>query len=148
VALSRSQEKRALAQRLGAGTALDTDGAFEEQLRELTAGAGAAAAMDFTGVDRLVARLVRCTRRGGRLVMVGYTSGTLGLPYAETVMNGIDVMGSRSYTREDVRVALGLMQRRKVDPLVGKTAGLEDVDRALDWIADASVTGRVVVTVD
>jgi D-arabinose 1-dehydrogenase-like Zn-dependent alcohol dehydrogenase len=148
VALSRSEEKRRLAERLGAVTGLDTDGAFEEQLRELTGGAGTAAAMDFTGVDRLVARLVRCVRRGGRVVLVGYSSGALSLPYAETVMNGIDVLGSRSYTREDVRVALGLMERRKVDPPVGKTAHLEDVDRALDWIAGASITGRVVVTVD
>jgi propanol-preferring alcohol dehydrogenase len=148
VALSRSEEKRRLAERLGAVTGLDTDGAYEEQVRDLTGGAGAAAAMDFTGVGAQVARLVRCVRRGGRIVLVGYTSGALSLPYAETVMNGIDVMGSRSYTREDVRVALGLMERRKVDPLIGKTAHLEDVDRALDWIADASITGRVVATID
>ncbi len=148
VALSRSEEKRRLAARLGAVTGLDTDGAFEEQVRDLTGGAGAAAAMDFTGVDAQVARLVRCVRRGGRIVLVGYTSGTLSLPYAETVMNGIDVLGSRSYTREDVRVALGLMERRKVDPLVGKTTHLEDVNSALDWIAEGSIIGRVVATVD
>jgi D-arabinose 1-dehydrogenase-like Zn-dependent alcohol dehydrogenase len=58
------------------------------------------------------------------------------------------VMGSRSYTREDVRVALGLMERRKVDPLIGKTTHLEDVDTALHWIADGSITGRVVATID
>jgi len=75
---------------------------------------------------------------------VGYTSGTLELPYAQAVMNGIDVLGSRSYTREDVRVALGLMERGKVDPLVGQRVGLEEVDQALDRIAEGSVTGRVV----
>jgi D-arabinose 1-dehydrogenase-like Zn-dependent alcohol dehydrogenase len=62
-------------------------------------------------------------------------------------MNGIDVLGSRSYTREDVRIALGLMERGKVDPLIGRTVGLDEVDRALDWIADGSVTGRVVATI-
>ncbi len=148
VALSRSEEKRSLSMRLGAVAALDSERSYEEQVRDLTGGAGVAAAMDFTGVSTQVARLVRCLRRGGQIVLVGYTSGGLTLPYPETVMNGIDVLGSRSYTREDVRVALGLMARGKVDPLIGRTISLDEVDKALDWIADGSVTGRVVATVD
>jgi D-arabinose 1-dehydrogenase-like Zn-dependent alcohol dehydrogenase len=76
---------------------------------------------------------------------VGYSVGVLELPYAEIVMNGIDVLGSRSYTREDVRVALGLIQRGKVDPLIGGRVGIEEVDPALDRIAEGSVMGRIVV---
>ncbi len=78
--------------------------------------------------------------------MVGYTSAPLELPHAETVLNGIDVMGSRSYTREDLRLALSLIQRHKVDPLVAERVGLEEVDEALDRIAAGAVTGRLVVS--
>ncbi len=81
------------------------------------------------------------------MVLVGYTSGPLELPYAEMVLNGVDVMGSRSYTREDVRVALGLIERGKLDPLVGERVELEGVDRGLDLIEQGSVTGRVVALV-
>jgi 2-desacetyl-2-hydroxyethyl bacteriochlorophyllide A dehydrogenase len=148
VGLSRSEEKRKLAMRLGAVAALDTEGSYEEEVRNLTGGVGVTAAMDFTGVSTQVTRLVRCMRRGGQIVLGGNTSGGLTVPYAETVMNGVDMLGSRSYTREDVRVALGLMERGKVDPLIGRTVGLDEVDTALDWIAEGSVTGRVVATVD
>ncbi len=148
IALSRSAEKRKLGEKFGAVATLDTAGPFPEQIRELTSGIGAAAAMDFMGVDAQMARLVRSMRRGGRIVMVGYTAGNLTVPYAETVMNGVELMGSRSYTREDVRMALGLMQRGKVDPLIGKKTRIEDVNAALDWIDTATVTGRVVATID
>jgi len=147
IGLSRSEEKRRLAVRLRAVAALDTEGSYEDEVRNLTGGVGVTVAMDFTGVSTQVARLVRCMRRGGQVVLVGYTSGVLTIPYAETVMNGVDVLGSRSYTREDVRIALGLMERGKVDPLIGRTVDLNEVDRALDWIAEGSVTGRVVATV-
>lgn len=145
LAVSRDEAKRRLAVRLGAAEALNTAGPWEEQIRNLSGGVGAAAAVDFSGVTEVVARLARCVRRGGRLVLVGYSVGVLELPYAEIVMNGIDVLGSRSYTREDVRVALGLIQRGKVDPLIGGRVGIEEVDLALDRIAEGSVMGRIVV---
>ncbi len=144
VALSRSEGKRRLALGLGAAAAVDTGGSYEEEVRAITGGVGASGAVDFTGAGEHVGRLIRCVRRGGRVVLVGYTSGTLSLPYAEMVMNGVDVMGSRSYTREDVRTALGLMERKKVDPLVDRRVSLEQVDEALDQIASGTVTGRVV----
>ena len=148
IALSRSADKRKLGEKFGAVATLDTEGPYPEQIRELTGGIGAAAAMDFMGVNAQLERLVRSMRRGGRIVMVGYTSGNLSVPYAETVMNGVELMGSRSYTREDVRMALGLMQRGKVDPLIGKKTSMDDVNAALDWIDSATVTGRVVATLD
>ncbi len=144
IASSRSEEKRRLALELGAAAAVDTGGSYEEEVRAVTGGVGASGAVDFTGAGEHVGRLIRCVRRGGRVVLVGYTSGALSLPYAEMVMNGVDVMGSRSYTREDVRTALGLMERKKVDPLVDRRVSLEQVDEALDQIASGTVTGRVV----
>jgi propanol-preferring alcohol dehydrogenase len=147
VAVSRSAAKRDLALRLGAAAALEASGLWEERVRELAGGEGAAAALDFSGSGDVVVRLVRSVRRGGRVVLVGYSSEVLGLPYAETVLNGVDVMGSRSYTREDVRIALGLIERGKVDPLVGERVGLDAVDWALDRIGEGSVTGRVVAMI-
>lgn len=147
VAVSRSAAKRALALQLGAAAAVEAAGSWEGRVRELSAGEGAAAALDFSGSGDVVARLVRSVRRGGRVVMVGYTSGMLELPYAETVLNGVDVMGSRSYTREDVRRALGLIERGRVDPRVGERVGLDGVDQALDRIREGAVTGRVVARV-
>lgn len=145
VALSRSAEKRQLAANLGAAATLDASGPWDVQVRELSGGQGPAAAMDFSGAAEVVARLVRCVRRGGRVVLIGYSSDSLELSYAEMVLNGVDVLGSRSYTREDLRIALGLMERGKVNPLVGERVGMEDVDRALDRIAGGRVAGRVVV---
>ena len=144
IALSRAEEKRRLALELGAAEAIDTSGSYAEAVRRLTGGEGASGAMDFTGAGEHVGQLVRCLRRGGRIVLVGYSAGALSLPYAETVMNGIDVMGSRSYTREDLRTALGLMERKKVDPFIGRRVSLDQVNEALDWIASGTVTGRVV----
>ncbi len=144
VALSSSEEKRQLAVRLGAAAALDTGGPWDRQIRDLSRGEGAGAAVDFTGAGAVVSRLVRCVRRGGRVVLVGYGAGSLELPHAEMVLNAVDVLGSRSYTREDVRVALGLMERGKVDPLVAERVEMEGVDGALDRIAGGKVAGRVV----
>lgn len=146
VGVSRSAAKRELALRLGAVAAVDTLGSWGAEVRRLSGGDGVAGALDFTGSAEVVAGLVYCVRRGGRVVMVGYTSAPLELPHAETVLNGIDVMGSRSYTREDLRLALSLIQRHKVDPLVAERVGLEEVDEALDRIAAGAVTGRLVVS--
>jgi NADPH:quinone reductase-like Zn-dependent oxidoreductase len=50
--------------------------------------------------------------------------------------------------REDLPKVFSLLAERKIDPLVHRTFPLLDARKALEYLADGSVEGKIVLTDD
>jgi L-gulonate 5-dehydrogenase len=94
-------ERRALAERLGAATVL-SDGA--------DAAAGAAdVALDAVGIERTWRAAVAGVRAGGVVALVGLGQAEGAMPTGDLVRRGVTVRGHYAYTRRDFEDSLALL---------------------------------------
>jgi S-(hydroxymethyl)glutathione dehydrogenase/alcohol dehydrogenase len=137
------------AKRLGA-TRTATPDELPQTLREV-APDGVDVALDAVGAPETTALALRWTRNGGRTVLVGLPAAgeRLDLDPAEFVRREKKLTGSM-YGSEDPRRALPLLLEHvrsgalELEPLVGPTFPLDDVNEAVD-ASLAGSPGRVVV---
>ena len=146
IAIARTKERRELAESLGATWSIDpNDGDISVQIRELTGGLGVHAFIDLVGIEGSVDQGILSCRKGGRVVVVGYsvpqlTAGTMRLVYDE-----VSIMGSRSSTRGELLEVVALVGEGRIQPVIGAEFELDAVNEGLDRVRDGSVIGRAVV---
>lgn len=102
--------------------------------------------INFTGGDTWVPSL-KCVKRGGRILVCGATAGfdpKEDLRYIWTFE--LKVIGSNSYTDEDLRALLNLVSQGEVKPVIDRVLPLERAVEGLRLIRDREVIGKVVVT--
>ncbi|MDG6921239.1 MAG: alcohol dehydrogenase catalytic domain-containing protein [Nitrososphaerota archaeon] len=146
VAVGRKKPKLDLAKSLGAAEVFDsTKGDYSEFARKVT-GQGVDAALDMAGAAAEIPHLLKSLRRGGRLVVVGYSSGNFEAPYQAVVTDGLQIIGSRSYSRQDLRGAVELVTIGKVKPQIDSRFTLEKTNDALAAVREGKLIGRAVVT--
>ena len=149
VAVDPVEARLEQAARVGA-TRLTTPEALPEALREI-APDGADTALDAVGAPETTALALRWTKNGGRTVLVGLPAAgeRLDLDPAEFVRREKELTGSM-YGSEDPRRALPVLLEHvrsgslKLEPLVGPTFALDDVNDAVA-ASLAGSPGRVVV---
>ena len=147
IAIARTPERRDLALQMGASDAIDPrDGVLSEQIRDLTDGLGVHAFFDFVGIEGSVEQAVLASRKGGKVVVVGYMTPQVQAPMLRLVYDEVSIMGSRSSTREDLQQIVGLVAAGRITPVIGQRLALDDVNDALDALRGGSVIGRPVVT--
>ena len=145
LAVGRTKAKLDLARKLGADETLDsTSEDYSESARKIT-GQGADVALDLAGAAAEIPRLLKSLRRGGRLVIVGYSSGDFNAPYQSVALDALQIIGSRSYTRQDLRGAVDLVTRGKVKPLIDSRFTLQQANDALSAVREGKLVGRAVV---
>lgn len=150
VAVAGSAERRALATRAGATTVYGPDDWFVA----VRGAGGADVVVDPVG-GAVFEQSVRCLAPEGRLVTVGFTSGTIPAAAANRLLlRNAGVLGCAWRELLDVDPALFADTARRVDrlvdgglrPLVGATFDLADGARALRLIEDRALAGKVVLT--
>jgi alcohol dehydrogenase len=102
--------------------------------------------INFTGGETWVPSL-KCVKRGGRILVCGATAGfdpKEDLRYIWTFE--LKVLGSNSYTDEDLRALLDLVARGELKPVIDRVLPLERAVEGLRLIRDREVIGKVVVT--
>jgi 2-desacetyl-2-hydroxyethyl bacteriochlorophyllide A dehydrogenase len=148
IGIARTQERRELAQDLGATWSIDPRvGEVSEQIRDVTDGIGVDAFIDLVGIEGSVEQGVRSCRKGGKVVVVGYFVPEFSATMMRLVYDEVAIMGSRSSTRAELLEAMALVEQGRVQPVIGAELGLEDVNRGLDQLRDGSVIGRAVVNI-
>jgi NADPH2:quinone reductase len=126
LATTSGGEKADLARRAGADEVLSYDG-FAERVRELTAGAGAAAVFD--GVGRATFdESLRALRRRGTMVLFGAASGAVPPVDPITLQN----RGSLYLTRPSLQHFVA--DREELEARAGELFG---------WVADGSLDVRI-----
>ncbi|MDG7016404.1 MAG: zinc-binding dehydrogenase, partial [Nitrososphaerota archaeon] len=146
IAVGRKETKLETARGLGADETFDSSkGDYAEFARRAAGGEGVDFAVDLAGAAEEVPRLMRSLRRGGRLVIIGYSSGNFEAQYQSVALDALQIIGSRSYTRQDLRGAIDLIAVGKVKPLVASRYALGEANDALCAVKTAKLVGRAVV---
>ena len=133
---------------LGSSAVVDYEaGAPVTAVRELTGGRGADYVFDCSGNPGVVEQLLRSTRRGGKIALLGLTGGqTASFPIDLLALDEFDVLGVRSspnaYPATIELIASGAL---RTGPLTGQQYSLEDVDAAFVALENRSVIRPIVV---
>ena len=150
LAVAGSPERRELAARAGATTVYDHESWFEA----VRAAGGVDVIVDPVG-GAVFEQSVRCLRPEGRLITVGFTSGTIPSAAANRLLlRNASVVGAAWRELLDVDPGLFADTAERlaslVDdglrPLVGATFDLADGATALRLVEDRAVAGKIVLT--
>jgi NADPH:quinone reductase len=155
IALVSSVAKREVAKVAGADeTVLVGDGWKDEVLER--SGGGVDVVLDPVGGDRFTDSL-RCLREGGRLVVVGFTGGSIPevrvnrllLKNTEVVGAGWGayVMGKPELNREIGAAINRMIDDGVVTPVIGERFPLEQAAEALKVLDERRATGKIVLDV-
>jgi len=146
-------EKRSFLERYGADHVLPSDG-FRERVKEITGGHGADVIYDPVSGD-VFDESVRCIAFGGRLLVVGFTSGRIAsISVNMPLIKGFSVIGVRAGEygrkfpekgRENIAAIDRLLAEGKIRPHVSARLPLAKAVEALAMMRDRRVIGKVVL---
>jgi 2-desacetyl-2-hydroxyethyl bacteriochlorophyllide A dehydrogenase len=146
IAVSRTPERRELAASLGASTLLDpNEDDLVESVRRATGGHGADLFVDLVGIEGSVEKAVRCCRKGGRVVVVGYLVPTFEVTTYHLLANEIEILGSRSITREEMQRVVELVADGVLSPVIAENLPLDLVNDTYRRLSEGEITGRPVI---
>ena len=117
-----------------------------EALRELTKGAGVDVAVDFVSQVSTLEAAAESLGKGGRLVTLGgYSPHPFSVSAARLLTGELEIMGSRSYTTQEMIEALELCARGQVWPVVTEIYRLEEAEQVHSRLDAGSITGRAAI---
>ncbi|HEY5618336.1 MAG TPA: alcohol dehydrogenase catalytic domain-containing protein [Vicinamibacterales bacterium] len=137
IGVTRSADKRALAETLGADTTSPSGADAVEKVREATEGRGPDVVIETTGVVQQLAAAVNMTRSGGRILMFGIITAKEGaLPFYDLYYKELSLINARVAKSEDYPGAIGLVQRGQVrlEPLISDVMPLADLKAAIGML--------------
>src|SRR5947208_3131417 len=115
IGVTRSAEKRALAETLGADITLPGGESAIDKVREATGGRGADAVIETTGILPSVAASVNMARAGGRvLLFVIITAQEGALPFYDLYFKELALISARVAKSEDYPASIALVERGEV----------------------------------
>jgi NADPH:quinone reductase len=155
IAVVSTDEKEQVAREAGADEVVRSDGAWRDQVQELSAG-GVDVVIDPVGGDRFTDSLRAC-REGGRVVVVGFTGGSIPeVKVNRLLLNNLEVIGAGwgAYVmgKPEVNRQIGaaideLIAGGFVKPIVGARFPLDRAAEALKLIDGRGAVGKVVLDV-
>ena len=105
--------------------------------------------MENVGTEETLSWSLRCLKRGGQLVLVGYDPKKgFPLPTIDMHYNEWRVSGSRVSTKQELLDVIGLVEARKIQPVVTKKLHWHRANDAIDGLRSARSPGRTVLTFD
>jgi L-iditol 2-dehydrogenase len=150
IGITRSAEKRALAETLGADLTIAGGDGVVEKVREATEGRGADVIIETTGILAQLASAVAMVRFGGRILMFGiFTVKEGALPFYDLYFKELTLIGARVAKSEDYEASIGLVQRGVVrfDPLVSDVMPFGELKTAIGMLGSDSA-GRMKIIID
>ena len=153
IATASSEEKRAFLKDYGADHVLPSSG-FREAVKALTGGRGADVIYDPVGGD-VFDESVRCIAFGGRILIVGFTSGRIPTVSVNMpLIKGFSVVGVRAGEygrkfpekgRENIEAIDSLLAERKIGPHIYARFPLDQAVMAMQMLTTRKVIGKVVI---
>lgn len=135
IAIDPNEERLAVARTLGATETINpcTVARPDKRVRELTDG-GADVAFEAVGTPATMQLAFGLLRRGGRLVVIGYSAEDVTLSAARLMYYELEVVGSLGCGAGEYPEIIRLLQagRLNLDPIVSGTIPLERINEGLD----------------
>ena len=158
IAAASSEEKLAVCRKAGADHCIDYScESLKDRVKELTGGRGADVIYDPVGGDFFL-EAVRCIAWEGRLLVIGFASGTIPqLPVNLVLLKSCQIVGvfwGAFTARDPERNAANLSElarwceEGRLRPLVSERYPLERAGEALRAMMERKVTGKVVLVTD
>jgi NADPH:quinone reductase-like Zn-dependent oxidoreductase len=147
VALSRSAAKLERARAIGAddGLVIPEDGAFDRALWAWSGKQGIDLVFDSVGAET-VPRSLRAVARGGRVVIIGATSGPhVSLDVRTLFWRQASIRGSTMANRREFEAVLAELAAGRLRPLIDTTFALPDAPAAFAHFLGPDVFGKVVL---
>ena len=149
IAVDIDEAKLERARELGADETIDSRSEDPvAAIRRLTDG-GADAAVELIGgaaIPAVLDQAMRALRVGGRLVIVGYDYGQqFPIDPSEMVYRWIEVIGTRSSTRADLRKVISLVESGRVRPVISTRFPLTEANAAFDQLRRSEGVGRILM---
>lgn len=147
IAVERAEEKAAELERRGlADVVFVPEGADWAASLRRAAGGEISAVVDTVVSTETVDGGVEVVGRAGTFVALGFSPGTmLTVDPARLLLEEIVVTGTRYATRAEIAQALELVSQGRIEPVVGATFPLVELNAAFDAIRGNEVFGRVVI---
>jgi threonine dehydrogenase-like Zn-dependent dehydrogenase len=149
IGVTRSAEKRALAEQLGADVTFAGGEGAIEHVRDATSGRGADVVIETTGLLPSVAASVKMARSGGRLLLFGIITAKEGaLPFYDLYFKELSLISARVAKGEDYPSALGLVEQGTVRlaPLVSDVMPLAKLQAAIGMLgSDSGVRMKIIM---
>jgi NADPH:quinone reductase len=153
IAVVSSDEKERVARDAGADDLARSDGAWKDQVKEISGG-GVDLVLDPVGGDRFTDSL-RSLREGGRVVVVGFTAGSIPeVKVNRLLLRNTEVIGAgwgayvmpKPQVTHEIGAAIGeLIDKGFVRPVVGARFPFEQAADALKLIDSRGALGKVVL---
>ena len=137
IGVTRSDDKRALAETLGADMTVPGGADAVDNVRKATEGRGPDVVIETTGVVQQLAAAVNMTRSGGRILMFGIITAKEGaLPFYDLYYKELSLINARVAKSEDYPGAISLVQRGQVrlDPLISDVMPLGELKAAIGML--------------
>jgi len=142
-----SPQNLSLAKSMGAEVLIDaSSGHALEHVMAVTESKGADVVLEMVGSPQSMSWTLPATKRGGTLVIVGYSPGkpfpldTMAMHYHEW-----RIVGSRVSTKQDLIDLMQMVRTGKVRPYVAQVRPWEDANEVLSIIREGKVAGRLVL---
>ena len=156
IAVVSSDEKERVARDAGAEQVVRSDGPWKDEAKELSGG-GVDVVLDPVGGDRFTDS-IRSLREGGRVVVVGFTAGSIPeVKVNRLLLGNTEVVGAGwgafviakpEVTREIGDAVSALIDQGFVRPVIGSRFSLEEAAEALKLIDRREAVGKVVLELD
>ncbi|RKT77895.1 NAD+-dependent secondary alcohol dehydrogenase Adh1 [Terracoccus luteus] len=144
VVVDRNPEALKLAESIGADEGVPGDGGHVDAVRELTAGLGAEAVIDFVGEGGATAEGIAMLRPAGDYYVVGYGED-ITVPTIDMVSDEINIIGNLVGSYNDLSDLMALAARGMVT-LHTQKYRLDDFQTAVDDLDGGRVRGRAILT--
>jgi len=141
IGVTRSADKRALAETLGADVTIPGDERAIQKVRDVTDGRGADVVIETTGVVPSLSSAIHMARSGGRLLLFGIITAKEGaLPFYDLYFKELALINARVAKSEDYPAAIDLVQRGlvRLEPLVSDVMPLQELKAAIGMLGSDS----------
>jgi D-arabinose 1-dehydrogenase-like Zn-dependent alcohol dehydrogenase len=133
---------------LGATVLMARGEKLQRLILDHTDGTGVDVVLDGSGDPAVVSPALDALGRGGRFVVVGTLSAQpLGLDLGRLYLKRQRIIGSASSSMVDFGDAFALMAQHHIEPMIGATHPLEQIESAFESVVDRTRIGKTVVTV-
>lgn len=145
-----SAEKCARAREIGADVTINREETpdWAKALYKLTDKQGFDVVVDNVGATTFNDS-IRSTRIGGRLLVVGATSGPMvEIDLRQIFFRHMSIIGSTMAPHQDFVKVMNLIFEGRLKPVIGAVFPMEDAARAQETLANFDVFGKVVLTIE
>jgi len=146
IVIDPSEQARALASEIGAGTTVAADGKQVDTILEMTDGVGAEAVIDFVGEKGATSDGVAMLREAGSYYVIGYGEN-IDVPTIDIISREINFIGNLVGSYNDLAELMTLTAQGKVT-LHTSTYPLEAVNDAMADLDQGRLQGRGILVAD